>query len=125
MQVEGIEIGPFLKAFKTFELFRHDMVTERDKAGAIQAFEFCYELAWKTLKRILSQRGIETRSPRDCFREAALNNLIADPKIWFRFIEIRNITVHTYDETTVEEVLGIFEDFSSALKEMIHALLRP
>ena len=31
--------------------------SDLEKAGTIQYFEFTYELAWKTLKRILNGRG--------------------------------------------------------------------
>ncbi|MEI8295347.1 MAG: hypothetical protein WCG04_02345 [Alphaproteobacteria bacterium] len=36
----SINIDSLLKAQKVFESFRKDMVNDRDKAGAIQAFEF-------------------------------------------------------------------------------------
>lgn len=42
--------------------------SELEKAGAIQAFEICYELSWKTMKRILAYRGLEANSPREVFR---------------------------------------------------------
>ena len=77
----GINLSPLQKAFKKFELFRSHILDEQDRAGAIQAFEFCFELAWKTIKRILTQKGIDVRSPRDAFREAAANNLIDDPAL--------------------------------------------
>ena len=117
--VYGIDVGPFLKARGTFEDFRRDMKTDRDKAGAIQAFEFSFELAWKTLKRFLHVKGIEVRSPRDCFREAAAVALISNPKQWFLFLEKRNLTVHTYEPKIVEDILKVFDAYSAALDEMI------
>ncbi len=39
-QYEGVYYGNLIKAMNTFEKFRVDMVTERDKAGAVQAFEY-------------------------------------------------------------------------------------
>lgn len=117
--VERIDIENLLKACNRFEEFRKDMVSDRDRAGAIQAFEFSYELAWKTIKRVLGKRGIEVMSPRDCFREAARNNLISDPQTWFTFIEKRNISSHTYDEENVINVVSVFENFSVALDELI------
>ncbi len=57
-----------------------NLTTEQEKAGAIQAFAFSYELAWKTMKRILHTKGIDARSPRDCFREAASIGMILIPK---------------------------------------------
>lgn len=117
--IQGIDIAPLLKAQATFERFRLHLDTDQEKAGAVQAFEFCYELAWKTMKRFLDKKGIEVRSPRDAFREAALNKLIDDPKKWFIFIEKRNITTHAYDEKILEDIVAIFSDFSKALSDFV------
>ena len=117
--IDGIDISSLLKSKEVFELFRQNMVTDRDKAGAIQAFEFCYELCWKTMKRILKGRGVEVNSPRDVFREAAINRIINDPKIWFDFIEKRNLSTHTYNQLNVDAVLSIFDSFSDASTRLI------
>lgn len=117
-----IDVQPFMKARKTFEDYRKHLKSEQEKSGAIQAFEFSYELAWKTMKRMLSQKGIDARSPRDCFREAATIGMISNPKAWFQFIEMRNVTVHAYDEEIVNKVLMIFDDFSTALSELMEYL---
>ena len=119
----GINLSPLQNAFKKFELFRTHIIDEQDRAGAIQAFEFCFELSWKTIKRILSQKGVDVRSPRDAFREAATNNLIDDPKIWFQFIEKRNLTSHTYEEATAIEIEQIFPLFASELATLIQRII--
>lgn len=119
----GINLSPLQNAFKKFELFRTHILDEQDRAGAIQAFEFSFELAWKTIKRILTQKGIDVRSPRDAFREAAANKLIDDPTIWFQFLDKRNLTSHTYDETTALEIAQIFPLFSSELTTLIQRIL--
>ncbi|CAG8465844.1 22870_t:CDS:10 [Gigaspora margarita] len=54
-----------------------------EKAGAIQAFEVCYELAKNTVRKVL------------LFRLAALEGLIKDPVIWFDFAKQRNKTIKT------------------------------
>ena len=119
----GINLSPLLNAFKKFELFRSHILDEQDRAGAIQSFAFCFELAWKTIKRILTQKGIDVRSPRDAFREAAANNLIDDPKLWFQFIDKRNLTSHTYDEKTDIEIEQIFPTFSYELSTLIQRMI--
>ncbi|HLD84423.1 MAG TPA: hypothetical protein VI844_01475 [Coxiellaceae bacterium] len=43
---DDIDAGPLLRAQKKFELFRKNLNSEQEKAGAIQAFEYCYELSW-------------------------------------------------------------------------------
>jgi nucleotidyltransferase substrate binding protein (TIGR01987 family) len=121
-QYEGVYFGNLIKARDLFESFRQDMKTERDKAGAVQAFEFCYELSWKTMKRILDVKGLETQSPKDTFREAALNQLIASPEPWFVFQLKRNLTVHTYRIETLNDVLSVFDQFSEELTALVHNL---
>ena len=114
--VLGISIAPLLKAYHTFDTYRLHIIDEQDRAGAIQAFEFTFELAWKTIKRVLEKKGIQVRSPRDAFSEAANNGLIREPKLWFIFIDKQNLTSHTYQETTAVEIVNIFESFSEEMK---------
>lgn len=117
--IEGIDISSLLRARNKFEEFRLHLDTEQNKAGSIQAFEFCYELSWKIMKRFCEKAGKTPYTLKEIFREAAVSGLISDPRIWFKFIEIRNITVHTYNEENVEKVISIFDDFSNALNELL------
>ncbi|WP_425363367.1 HI0074 family nucleotidyltransferase substrate-binding subunit [Candidatus Tisiphia endosymbiont of Hybos culiciformis] len=122
--IDNIDISNLLKAHNKFEEFRLNLDTEQNKAGAIQAFEYCYELAWKTMKRLLEVQGRNAYTPREVFREAAAAGLISDPAAWFDFIKIRNITVHTYDIKNVEQVIATFDDFSGMLHEFLRNLER-
>jgi nucleotidyltransferase substrate binding protein (TIGR01987 family) len=117
-----LRIQKLKKAQNLFELYRKDMVTDRDKAGAVQAFEFCYELAWKTMKKFLEDRGQATGSPKDTFRKALEEQLIKDPELWFDFQEKRNLTVHTYEQACVDLVLKEFDVFSRELQLLIEKL---
>jgi len=94
----NINITPLLKAQKAFQIAVKEAKTELEQDGAIQRFEFTFELTWKTLKRILSFKGITANSPRDVFRESAKQNFIEDPTVWFEFIKKRNLSSHTYDQ---------------------------
>lgn len=120
--IAGLDISSLLKSRNKFEEFRKHLDTEQNKAGSIQAFEFSYELAWKTMKRFCEKSGKTPYILKDVFREAAVSGLISDPTRWFKFIEIRNITVHTYNEKNLELVISIFDDFSDALNELINNL---
>ena len=120
--IAGLDISSLLKSRKEFEEFRKHLDTEQNKAGSIQSFEFCYELAWKTMKRFCEKSGKTPYILKDVFREAAVSGLISDHRIWFKFIEMRNITVHTYNEKNLELVISIFDDFSDALNELINNL---
>jgi nucleotidyltransferase substrate binding protein (TIGR01987 family) len=119
---EKIDISKVLKARKVFERFRKDMKTDRDKAGAVQAFEFSYELSWKMMRRVLESRGLEVGSPKDTFRKAALEKLIDDPETWFGFQKMRNLTVHTYNKEDLEIVVSVFDSFSKELNTLIDRL---
>jgi nucleotidyltransferase substrate binding protein (TIGR01987 family) len=115
----SIDISSLIKAKDVFERFRVDMKDDRDEAGAVQAFEFTYELAWKTLKRVLEILGVIVSSPRETFRAAAVNNLITDPEEWFYFMKMRNLTSHVYREETLDEVIQMFDSFSKELTVMM------
>jgi len=117
-----INITSLLKARDVFENFRKNLNTDQEKAGAVQAFESCYELSWKTMKRVLSFRGVEVTTPRDTFREAALAKLIENPEDWFDFIRKRNLTVHTYDQENLQAIVAILDVFSRELHKLIENL---
>lgn len=117
-----IDISKLIKASDVFERFRTDMVTDRDQAGAVQAFQFCYELAWKIMKRFLESQGFECGSPKDTFRKTALERIIDDPELWFEFQKKRNLTVHTYEQENLNLIVSIFDCFSAEINRLIQKL---
>lgn len=81
-------------------------LTDLEKQGMIQAFEFTHELAWNTLKDFLLSRGsFEIYGSRDATRAAFQANLIAEGEIWMEMIQSRNMTTHTYNEDTANEII--------------------
>ena len=82
--------------------------SKAERAGLIQFFEVCFELAWKMLKDYLESQGFETKFPRDTLKQAFQSDLIEDGHIWMKALEDRNLTTHTYDEKTsvkIEELI--------------------
>lgn len=79
-----------------------------EKQGLIQAFEYTHELAWKTMKDFLDYKGSTEPiyGSKDATRQAFLMGLIAHGEDWMRMILSRNLTSHTYDEKTVEEIVN-------------------
>ena len=120
--IEGLDISSLLKSCNKFEEFRKHLDTEQNKAGSIQAFEFCYEAAWKTMKRFCEKAGKTPYTLKEIFREAAISGLISDPKKWFKFIEVREFAFHTYEEENAEKVIAIFDDFADALSDLVKNL---
>ena len=119
---DGIDIGSLLLAYEQL----HDAVgtakTDLEKAGAIQYFEFTFELCWKMLKRILQARGKILNSPKPVFREAAAEGLIDDPEAWFGFIEDRNETVHNYDKNNANKIFSHLGDFDREAGKLVSML---
>lgn len=94
--------------------------SELEITGAIKCFEYCYELSWKIMKRILETRGVtDINSPRAVFVAAFRNKLIKDLDAWNSFIAQRNLTSHTYDEDLADEVFGSLGIFAQHLEEFI------
>lgn len=100
---------------------------EELRDGAIQRFEYTYELAWKSLKRVLeieaaSPDAIDLLSFRDLIRLGAERGLIEEPSEWFAFREDRNISSHTYDEAKAAEVYASALRFRVAARSLLEKL---
>lgn len=85
-------------------------------AGAIQKFEFVYELSLKMIKRQLQQEAIsiedlQAYSFKDILRDALQSGLIDDMAKWVTFRDMRNITSHTYDQTKAMAVYSQIAEF--------------
>jgi len=94
-----------------------------EKAGAIQAFEVCYELAKNTLRKVLLLRAQEVHiTPKEIFRLAGLEGLIPNAEIWFEFAKKRNKTSHTYDGEVAEEIFNSLPNFLHYLDLLIAKL---
>ncbi len=83
----------------------------------VQAFEICFELAWKTMKDYLEYSGIKTDTPRNTIKEAFSTNLITDGQNWIEMMEARNKTSHTYKEEFAKQLADdILNNYSILLK---------
>ncbi|HEX4141189.1 MAG TPA: nucleotidyltransferase substrate binding protein [Candidatus Methylacidiphilales bacterium] len=81
------------------QLAQERALSDLEKQGLIQAFEFNHELAWKTLKDFLESRGeTEIYGSKDATRKAFAAGLIEDGEIWMEMIQSRNRSSHTYNE---------------------------
>ncbi|MCE2929190.1 MAG: nucleotidyltransferase substrate binding protein [Candidatus Caenarcaniphilales bacterium] len=116
-----ISLAPLKRIERLMISSLENLDSDQDKAGAIQFFELAYELAWKTLRKVLIQQGYSelASSPRAVFRQAAQAGLIDDPELWFDFIEKRNETVHSYDEEVANDVINSIPDFLNEYKKLI------
>lgn len=80
-------------------------LSDLEKQGLVQAFEFTHELAWNVLKDYIEYQGGQTLiGSKDTTREAFQKNLITDGDTWMEMIKSRNLTSHTYNEETAKQI---------------------
>jgi len=103
-------------------------LSELEEQGAIQAFEYTYELAWNVMKDFLEQQGqTDIYGSRDAIRKAFQLGLVKDGDKWMDAYVSRTKTSHTYNEETAREVvdaiLGVYYGLFEALREKMASLL--
>jgi len=80
-------------------------LSELERQGIIQSFEYTHELAWKVMQDFFVYQGnTEIRGSRDATRQAFSAELIADGDNWMEMIKSRNLSSHTYNEAISEEI---------------------
>ncbi len=87
--------------------------------ATIQRFEFTFELAWKLMKTIIEIEGLTAVSPKNVIRQGATIDLIDDPQKWFKFLENRNLSAHTYKEETARKVYQSAKEFIPFVDKLI------
>ncbi len=81
-------------------------LSELEMQGLIKAFEFTYELAWNVMKDFMEYQGSTGLiGSRDTIREAFKVEIITDGEGWMDMLKKRNLTTHTYNEDTAQEVV--------------------
>lgn len=103
----------FINFQRAFLLLREAMerdpaqLSQLEKEGIIQRFEYTFELAWKVLKDKLENDGIELDkiSPKAVVRQAFTAKYISNPDIWLKMIGDRNLMSHTYDFAKFEAII--------------------
>lgn len=90
-----------------------------ERAGLIQLFEMTFELAWKTMKDYLEEKGIMVKFPKDVIKESFQNDIVENGHVWIDMLEKRNLLSHTYDEEKAMEATRLIkEDFFPEIKQV-------
>jgi len=118
----------FTKALATLknavDLAAKRSLSDLEKQGVIQGFEFTFELAWNVMKDYLEEQGIsDIIGSKNAVRHAFNKGLIDNGQVWMDIIEGRNISSHTYYEETAEKLLdkiinNFYESFLAFEKKM-------
>ena len=109
----------FANFSRAFLLLRDAMDNDRstlsqlEKEGIIQRFEYTFELAWKVLKDKMEDDGLvlDQISPKAVVRQAFAAKYINDPDTWLKMIGDRNLMSHTYDFVKFEAVIQAIADY--------------
>lgn len=98
----------FEKAFLQLEsaTIKLQSLSDLEKEGLIQRFEYTFELAWKTLKDYLESQNVEAKFPREVIKKGFQYEIIEDGEIWMNMLEKRNLMAHTYDEEIFNEAIN-------------------
>ncbi len=100
----------FKRSLKQLEdamaLMEERELSDLEKQGVIQAFEYNYELAWNVLKDFYEYQGDQDiQGSRDAIRTAFKRGLIVNGEVWMNMIKSRAMTSHTYREDIAKEIL--------------------
>jgi len=115
----------FLLLREAMEMDRENL-SQLEKEGIIQRFEFTFELAWKVLKDRMEYDGIvlDKISPKAVIRQAYATKYINDAETWLKMIGDRNLMSHTYDFAKFEAVIdNIAADYLPMLDDWYMQLL--
>jgi len=109
------------------DLARQRPLTDLEKQGLIQAFEFTHELAWNVMKDYFAFQGNPSiTGSRDAVRESFSNGLVSDGEGWMEMIKSRNQSSHTYNQKVAEEIVAeilsryhsLFHDFLLRMQDL-------
>lgn len=95
-------------------------VSDRDRAGVIQAFEFTFEAAWKLLKHLAEADGLLAESPRRALVAAFKMGIVTDEALWLEMLRDRNLTSHVYHLDLADRIFTAIRDrYAAALENTI------
>ena len=101
-------------------------LTQLEREGVIQRFEYTFELSWQLLKDRMEYDGmaISPTTPRNVIREAASTGLIDDGETWIDMLTDRNRMSHTYNFATFEDVIrNVQSRYLAVLNDLYQSLV--
>ena len=97
------------------------VLSNLEKEGVIQRFEYTFELAWKTIKDFLEEGGliISPLTPRQVLKDAYVAKVLADGQGWIDMLDHRILLSHTYDFAVLEKAVdAIAARYLPALEDL-------
>ena len=95
-------------------------LSELEKEGLIQRFEYTFELAWKTLQDLLEHKGYQDiAGPNPVLEQALKDGYIKNEKQWRNMKKSRELTSHTYNSETADDIAeNIVAEYYQLLKDL-------
>lgn len=112
----------FKKAYaKLKEFIETDNGSEKDRSAIINAFQYTFELWWKTLQKYMQQQQLlEELGPAATIRGAFHYQFIDDGDSFMSMLKDRNLITHTYKENVASEIyINIKEKYLDLLNNFI------
>ena len=101
-----------------------DSLSDLEKEGMIQRFEYTFELAWETLQDLLEFKGYkDIAGPNPVLEQALKDGYIRDEQNWRNMKKSRELTSHTYNSETADDIAqNIASEYYALLKKLEHRL---
>ena len=124
MDKKSLLVEDYKKSFKNLEnALSSTHESDLEKAGCIKYFEFCFELAWKSIKIIAEDMGImDCNSPKASLKAAFANKWIDNEEVWLDMLNSRNLMAHTYNAATALKIYKNLKSYLPELKKLIEKL---
>ncbi len=108
------------------EYLKLPIVNDRDRAGTIQGFEFCFELSWKTIQKFAREMGVVFASPKQAFSYAIQEGLIPveQEKSWLAMLDDRNLTSHAYKKAEADAILGRLPNYRPLMEALYREIVK-
>jgi len=102
---------------------RTPSLSDLEKEGMIQRFEYTFELAWKTLKDYLDSQAVEAAFPREVIKQSFHYELIGNGEIWMDMLERRNMLAYTYNKDNFHQAVDlIVNNYFKEIKKLYEFL---
>lgn len=127
MEISEIDLARLDAALASLkEAVAREVSNDLERDGAIQRFEYTFEMSWKTIRRFLRALGRNevSGSPKPVLRDAIEENLIRDVEKWFEFLEARNRSSHIYSEAEALRVYALAKAFPPYVDSLLNELRR-
>jgi nucleotidyltransferase substrate binding protein (TIGR01987 family) len=107
---------------EAMEIIESRPLTQLEKEGVIQRFEYSWELAWKLIKDYLEHEGVvlDKITPAAVLRAGFEARVISNGDVWMQALDARNKMAHSYNFKQFETVIAQIRTSYFALFDELH-----